>query len=123
MKKDILERNDIEIAIRTFYEKVLKDDVIGFIFTDVAKVDWEKHLPVMYDFWENVIFNTGKYSGDLINIHRQLSTKLPLTQEHFKHWIALFTETIDELYTGENAERAKQRALSIATILQIKLNE
>ena len=123
MKKDIANRSDIEQFIKSFYDKVLKDETIGFIFTDIAKVNWEKHLPIMYDFWENVIFFTGKYSGDPMNVHRNLNNLIALKSEHFKVWIILFNQTIDELFLGENAERAKQRAMSIATIMQVKLFE
>jgi hemoglobin len=123
MKKDILDRDDIEVAIKAFYEKVLKDDKIGFIFKDIANVNWEKHLPIMYDFWDNVIFYSGKYTGDPMNVHRHLNKMFPLNAAHFKQWTTLFNATIDELFTGENAERAKQRALSIATVMQIKLSE
>lgn len=123
MKKDILERGDIEVAVKTFYDKVLKDDVIGFIFTDVVHVNWEKHLPIMYDFWDNVIFYSGKYTGDPMNVHRHISDMFMLKPEHFNRWTKLFNATIDELFEGENAERAKQRALSIATVMQIKLSE
>ena len=40
MKKDIANRDDIILLINTFYEKVKKDQVIGYIFNDVAKVNW-----------------------------------------------------------------------------------
>ncbi len=37
MKGDITNRMDIEQLINAFYDKVKKDDVIGFIFNDIAK--------------------------------------------------------------------------------------
>ena len=121
MKKDIENRDDIILLINTFYEKVKKDEVIGYIFNDVAKVNWEKHLPVMYDFWENVIFFTGSYTGNPMTAHKQLNQKTPLNTEHFQEWIKLFTKTVDELFEGDKAELTKQRAISIATVMQIKI--
>ena len=121
MKKDIENRDDIILLINTFYEKVKKDEVIGYIFNDVAKVNWEKHLPVMYDFWENVIFFTGSYTGNPMTAHKQLNKKTPLNTEHFQEWIKLFTKTVDELFEGDKAELTKQRAISIATVMQIKI--
>ena len=121
MKKDIANRDDIILLINTFYEKVKKDQVIGYIFNDVAKVNWEKHLPVMYDFWENVIFFTGAYTGNTMTAHKQLHQKTPLNAEHFQEWIKLFTQTVDELFEGDKAELTKQRAISIATVMQIKI--
>ena len=121
MKRDIENRNDIILLINTFYDKVKKDKVIGYIFNDVVKVNWSMHLPVMYDFWENVIFFTGAYTGNPMIVHKQLHNKTPLNAAHFKEWIQLFTQTIDELFEGEKAELAKQRAISIATMMQIKI--
>ena len=121
MKKDIENRDDIILLINTFYEKVKKDEIIGYIFNDVAKVNWDKHLPVMYDFWENVIFFTGSYTGNPMTAHKQLNQKTPLNTEHFQEWIKLFTKTVDELFEGDKAELTKQRAISIATVMQIKI--
>ena len=120
-KNDIQTRNDIELLIRTFYDKVIKDETIGYIFNDVAKVNWEKHLPVMYDFWENVIFFTGNYNGNPMMVHKHLNDKTPLSAEHFKEWIKLFTQTVDDLFEGERAELTRQRAMSIATAMQVKI--
>ena len=121
MKKDIENRNDVQLLIDSFYEKVKADEVIGYIFNDIAKVDWGKHLPVMYDFWENVLFFTGTYNRNPITPHINLHRIARLTKEHFTRWLQLFTATVDELFEGEKAELAKQRAMSIATVMQLKL--
>lgn len=121
MKKDIGGRKDVEHLVQEFYEKVKKDEVIGDIFTEKAKVNWEAHLPRMYNFWENTLFYTGVYNGNLIQSHTALNQKFPIEPQHFKRWIQLFTGTVDDLFEGEKAELAKQRAFSIATVLEIKL--
>ncbi|MBP6431267.1 MAG: group III truncated hemoglobin [Ferruginibacter sp.] len=121
MKKDILNKDDIIILIDAFYEKVKVDSVIGYIFTDVVKVHWEKHLPVMYNFWENTLFYTGSYEGNPMELHKHLHKVMPLTEAHFTQWTTLFTNTVDELFEGKNATLAKQRAISIATVMQIKI--
>lgn len=121
MKRDIENRNDISLLINTFYEKVKKDKVIGYIFNDIAKVNWDEHLPVMYNFWENIIFFTGTYNGNPMPVHKKLNDKTPLNADHFKEWIKLFAQTVDELFEGDKAELAKQRAVSIATMMQIKI--
>lgn len=121
MKKDIENKNDIEKLVNSFYEKVKEDALIGFIFTDVVKVHWERHLPVMYDFWENSLFYTGNYMGNPMEIHRHLNKVIPLTNEYFSRWTQLFTSTVDELFAGEKATLAKQRAISIAAVMQFKI--
>ena len=121
MKKDIETRADIELLVRSFYDKVREDAIIGYIFTDIAKVNWEKHLPVMFDFWENLLFYTGGYEGNPVAIHQQLNQVVPLEPSHFKQWNLLFKETVLENFEGNNAVLALQRAISIATVIQIKL--
>ena len=55
--------------------------------------------------------------------HMNLHALSPLAKPHFDRWKKLFLETIDEYFEGSNAELAKQRAVSIATMMQIKIIE
>lgn len=118
---DIRGREDVILLVNRFYDKVRPDDLIGYIFNDIAKVDWEKHLPVMYDFWEGVIFYTGSYAGNPMITHRKLNQTVPLTAAHFERWLKLFSATLDENFAGEKTELARQRAISIATVMRLKL--
>jgi len=120
MKTDIKDRTDIALMVNSFYEKVKKDETIGYIFNDVAKVDWDHHLPIMYDFWEGIIFQTGNYEGNPMRVHINLNQVTPLQPAHFARWKQLFLETVNELFEGEKAELARQRAVSIATMMEIK---
>lgn len=117
-KRDIKNRDDLKKLVDTFYEKVMQDDILKQFF---QHVDWEKHLPIMYDFWDNTIFHTGVYNGNPLNTHRKLSQRFPLKGEHFKRWELLFFSTVDELFSGINAELIKQRAASISTVMQYKV--
>jgi hemoglobin len=121
MRNDITGKDDIVLLVNRFYQNVLQDPELSPFFTVVVKVDWEKHLPVMYRFWENIIFHTGTYTGNPMQVHKRLHQKCPIQHYHFKKWIALFHATVDELFEGERAEAAKQRAQLIATVMQIKL--
>lgn len=121
MKTDIQSADDIKILVNSFYDKVKQDATIRHFFTEVVKVDWDKHLPVMYRFWENIVFHTGSYTGNPMEVHQQLHNKCPMHKFHFERWIELFNETVDELFEGEKAFQIKQRALSIATVIQIKI--
>ncbi|MBS1947398.1 MAG: group III truncated hemoglobin [Bacteroidetes bacterium] len=121
MKKDIETRKDIELLVNEFYERVKNDDLIAFIFTAVRKVDWNKHLPVMYDFWENILFQSGTYYGNPMALHKQLHQQVPLKQEYFQRWVYLFDQTVDDLFYGENASLVKKRASSIAEVMQMKI--
>lgn len=120
MATDIRNREDIALLVNRFYDQVKEDTVIGYLFNDVAKVNWEAHLPVMYDFWESIIFQKPVYSGNPMPVHMALHGKSPLTAEHFSRWKELFLKTVNDLFEGPNAELARQRAVSIATMMQIK---
>lgn len=123
MKKDIENKKDIQLLVNSFYEKVKADPVIGYIFNDIVKVNWERHLPVMYDFWENSLFFTGNYSGNPLESHKRLHKLAPLNAKHFDQWNKLFCLTVDELFEGAKASLAKQRAYSISTVMKIKIVE
>ncbi len=121
MKKDIATRQDIEQLVDVFYTKIRADEMIGFIFSDIAKVNWEKHMPIMYDFFENMLFYTGNYIGNPMELHKHVNRLFPLTDEHFTRWLSLFNAATDDLFTGDMAILVKQRAKSIATVMQIKI--
>jgi hemoglobin len=122
-KKDIENRNDVILLVDAFYRKVLSDNTIGYIFTDVAKINLEEHMPKMYDFWETTLFQKSVYKGNPMQAHQILNSKEPLLKAHFSQWLKLFNETADELFAGEKTDLAKTRALSIATVLQIKIQQ
>ena len=121
MKKEILNKTDVQWLVDRFYDKIREDKVVGYIFNDVMKVKWEKHLPVMYAFWENTLFYTGSYQGNAMKKHLNIKRVTSLQKKHFNRWLQLFNETVDEYFEGEKAELAKQRAHSIATIMQVKI--
>lgn len=121
MKTDILNASHIKLLVDTFYEKVRKDTIISHFFTEAVVVHWEEHLPTMYNFWENILFSTGNYSGNPMMKHIALNQISPMKTEHFQRWLELFFKTTDELFEGINAEMIKQRAYSIATVMQTKI--
>lgn len=123
MKKDITGSADIQWMVNRFYDKIKEDKTVGFIFTDVMKINWEKHLPVLYRFWENALFYTGGYDGNAMKKHLQINKVITLQKKHFTRWLQLFNETVDEYFEGEKASLAKQRAHSIAILMQIKIKE
>jgi hemoglobin len=121
MKRDIESREDISLLIYKFYEKLLNDKTISYIFTDVAKIDLKHHLPVLVDFWDMVLFDSGSYKKNAIEPHMVLHQQSKFEKHHFDTWLKYFKTTVDELFDGEVAFIAKQRAKSIATIMQIKI--
>lgn len=121
MNHDIKNREDILMLLRHFYTKLLADDSINYLFTKIAKTDLEHHFPILADFWEMVLFQKDTYRKNAMQVHMNLNEKSPLTTSHFETWLRYFNESVDALFEGETAFIAKQRALSIATTMQIKM--
>ncbi|WP_294818811.1 group III truncated hemoglobin [uncultured Flavobacterium sp.] len=120
--KDIENRQDLEFLLAEFYNKLLKDPAVSYLFTDVAKIDLSHHLPILADFWELSIFHTGNYHNNPMQVHMDLNLKERLTEAHFDTWLKHFYDTVDGHYEGLNAEKIKTRAVSIATVMKIKLS-
>jgi hemoglobin len=111
--KQIETRDDVEFLVDSFYEKVVKDDVIGPFFINL---DFDKHLPKMVHFWAFVLLDEAGYSTDVTAKHAHMRLK----PEHFDRWLALFNETVDEHFIGEKAELAKQRAYVVGWTIRSK---
>lgn len=116
--KSLIESRDQIIQIvDSFYAKVRVDELIGPIFNDVARVDWDEHLPKLYNFWEDLLFGTDNYRGRPFPPHMKLNLK----PEHFQRWLELFYSTVDEHFFGHKAEEIKTRAARIAYNFSLNL--
>ena len=118
--EDIENRKDVEFLVNEFYAKVLKDKKIGYFFSEIAHIDWNKHFPIMYDFWETILFDTMKYKGNPMTKHIVLSRKEPMTSEHFERWLLLWNQTVNENFKGNRASEAIKRAKMIAELMKYK---
>lgn len=118
---DMDSRENIEWFVDRFYERLLSDEQLAPIFVDVAAIDLAVHLPHIKDYWCKLLLGDTRYQRHTMNIHRQLHGKRPLQAEDFQRWLAFFTATVDEHFTGERAERAKQVAASIAANMEHSL--
>jgi hemoglobin len=124
-KRDIENREDIDRLMVRFYTAALADEQIGYIFTDVAKLDMEVHLPIIGDFWETILFQTGAYSRygrTPLMVHGELADKTPLLFDHFLRWLELFEAAVDEEFEGSNADFLKSRAHQIANRMFMYVN-
>ena len=119
--KDIENNDDLYLLVDAFYKKLLSDSSISYIFTEVVKIKLEEHLPILVTFWSQSLFNTGGYFKNLTNIHLDINAKEYLSPELFIIWLNHFNNSVDEKFSGSNAEKIKTQALSIATVMQIKI--
>ena len=120
-KRDLQGREDIEHCMKTFYGKLLEQEEFHHLFVEIAAIDLDEHLPIICDFWEGVLFHTGNYRRNTLQKHLDLHARYPLREEHFTGWLSCFYETVDDLFAGPRARYAKERALSVATVIRGKI--
>lgn len=113
-REDIAGREDILRLVEAFYTRAFADELIGHIFSDVVHMDLPKHMPIMADFWQTVLFKAGLYNRNALQVHFEIHAMEPLALEHFNRWLQLWTTTVDELFSGKKAEMAKVQAHLIA---------
>lgn len=118
---DIQTQKDLYFLVDEFYKKLLADNRINYIFTDVVKIKIEEHLPILVTFWSQMILGKGGYTNNLTDIHLKVDKLEHLTQEIFDIWISHFSTTVDENYLGTNSEEIKLQAKNLSIILQIKI--
>lgn len=119
--KDIESKDDIEILVNTFYESARKNETIGYIFNDVANVNWEEHLPRMYNFWESILLGGHSFEGNPMEKHISLSKKTEMNKIHFDAWVEIWCNTVDFLFQGVKANEAKLRGRNIAALMLYKI--
>jgi hemoglobin len=120
-RHDIDTRADCERLVRSFYGRALTDPVIGWLFTDVAKLDLESHVPQITSFWETMLLDVNSYDGRPFRPHLGLNAKTPIKRGHFERWLFLWHQTVDELFVGERAELAKAHATRVASAFHDRL--
>lgn len=118
---DIETRDDCEQLVRAFYSRALSDPIIGYLFTDVAKLDLEAHVPRITSFWETILLGAQTYGGGAFRPHLELHVKAPLQRGHFERWLHLWGLTVDELFSGPRAELAKAHAQRVARAFAARL--
>lgn len=117
MKQDIQELDDIKVLVETFYDRIRENDLLGPIFDGIIQDRWPEHLEKMYRFWQTVLLEEHTYFGSPFPPHMHM----PVDKFHFDTWVGLFHQTVDELYAGEKADRAKWQGSRMAEMFQHKI--
>lgn len=117
-KTDITTLDDVKLLVDTFYGKVRKDELLGPVFDDRIQDRWPQHLQKMYTFWQTVLLGEHTYFSSPFPPH----ATLPVNEQHFNRWLALFSETLEELFEGKIKEEAMWRAGKMADMFQYKIS-
>lgn len=124
MRKEIENREDVYTLVTTFYAQVQEDALLGPIFNGMI-TDWPEHFEKLTDFWESNLFFKKSYRGNPLEKHVEVDKKVhgAINELHFGVWLNLWFATIDSLFYGELANRAKNRARNMGTFIHLKIFE
>lgn len=128
IKEDINTREDVALLVDQFYKKVRANAILGPIFNQ-AITNWDQHLDHLTTFWESSLFMgkplKKKYKGNPLEVHVKVDQENnnSITEHHFGIWLNLWFETIEQFFSGENAELAKRRARKMGTFIHLKIFE
>lgn len=115
--KEIENREDIYLLVKSFYKVVRKNDLLGPIFNQQIQAEaWPKHLDKLTDFWYTNLFGVPAFKGNPIKAHLKVDKDQgnTITQLHFDTWVKMWYETVDSIFEGELAERAKKSATNMS---------
>ena len=118
---DIRDRADIERLVRAFYGRAMNDPMIGYLFTDIAQLDLEEHVPEITAFWETILLGAQTYTRGAFAPHASLHRKAPLRAAHFERWLMLWHTTVQELFDGPRAALAMVHADRVARAFHRRL--
>ena len=91
MKKDISNREDLLKLLTLFYNKLLGDNSISYLFTDIAKIDLPHHLDILVNFWDSVLFQNDVYRKNAMQPHLILHQQSPFRNIILKHGLSILT--------------------------------
>ena len=114
----ITNRDDVSLLVHTFYDKIRQHELLGPIFNGhISEEQWPAHLSKLTDFWESNLFGVRTFRGSPSKAHVNVDKNLnhTISQNHFAQWLQLWFETINELFEGELADRAKEMARRMST--------
>ncbi len=110
---DITSRADIERLINTFYSELLKLEDMRPVF---ANIDFLMHVPHIVHFWSFVLLDEEGYKTNVFEKH----INLPIKSYMFEKWLEVWINAVDNLFAGEKADLAKQRATALAFTFKSK---
>ncbi|OEK08448.1 globin [Flavivirga aquatica] len=115
--KDIEHREDVSLLVNTFYDSIRKDELLGPIFNmHIKEEQWPIHLNKLTDFWVTALFGVSCFKGNPTIAHKTVDKNLnhTIAQHHFEQWVFLWHNTVDSLFIGIYASRAKKAAEKMA---------
>jgi len=118
-------REDIALLVNTFYSKVRAKEGLSHFFNKmiVGEEAWAVHLDKLTDFWETQLLMARSFSGNPMAAHIKVDKTFnhDIDMKHFGMWLNLWYETIDELYDGNIAQLAKNKARNMSHFIFMEM--
>lgn len=89
----------IHAVVDEFYSAARQDPLLGPVFETHVN-DWPAHMEIMYAFWASVLCGERRYSGNPFQKHLRITE---LRAEHFTRWLDLFSVTVAQHCTPQDA--------------------
>jgi hemoglobin len=121
--EDIKDREDLFKLINSFYAVAKEDALIGHFFSEVIPLDWNHHIPKIVDFWEHILFNTGKYRDNVMQKHIDLDKLSRVEESHFNQWQKIWNNTLNDLFEGPNKDELIKRAEMMKQLMIFKIGK
>ncbi|WP_334190861.1 group III truncated hemoglobin [Noviherbaspirillum sp.] len=115
MKVSTITEAMIRTMVDRFYAQVRRDDVLSGVFNASLDGRWEPHLDRMVAFWTKVLMGTGEFQSDVFGKHMALQG---IEQKHFSRWLMLFEQTVNDIYSPDDAQIVMEVANRIARSLR-----
>jgi hemoglobin len=121
-KPDLDNAAAISSLVELFYTRVLTDPLLAPLFTQVARIDPDAHLPTIKAFWRKMLLGDPAYARNMVARHGAVHARVAFEARHFDRWLALFTHTLEHNFAGPYTERARTLATRMAANLQRNLD-
>lgn len=118
---DLDTRTEIHNLVVDFYRDIVNDEELGYIFVDVAEVDWNLHIPKLIDYWCRVLLGQPGYDGYILAAHQYVHSIEAIPAPIFDRWFLMWVDSVDRGWQGPLAEKAKSHAAKTMKMLAHRL--
>jgi tellurite resistance-related uncharacterized protein/truncated hemoglobin YjbI len=105
----------LEFAVRQYVD-ICQDPVLERYFDfGPGFTDWDAHVRAAADHWSRTLFEPPNRDVEtVLERFRRRHRHTPFTAEAFDRWLDIFHTTVDQGWSGANADRLKKRATGLA---------
>jgi len=121
-KKDITDEMDIYLLIDTFYDRILKNEILSHFFQHAIE-NWPQHKQLFVKYWCKQILFKDSYDGSPLHTHIAVDHMYGkgFRKSHFDEWAHIWKETVHTLFEGNKAALAIEAGQNMAKNIYLKM--